>query len=348
MCLPGNPLCSLQGRGYPRPDMQKVVLLGNRLYMKFPDFDYFRQRAAEVQAEIASTEGMSDQDILEEVKNAAALVVIGYPVTREMIGAAKQCKLIMTLSVGYDVVDLEAATERGIVVSNCPLYCSEEVAEHAVTLLLGVSRKLHELIPHVREGGWDYKQARPIHSFRTRRFGIIGLGRIGRHAARKAQGLGMRVVAYDPYVDDDIFELLGVERYYDLYPMLEATDSISIHAPLTDETYHLIDAEALAKMQSHAVLVNTARGSIVDQNALEDALEAGNIGGAGIDVLETEPPTGRERLLNLPNAIVTPHIAWYSEESHRQNQIDGMDELVRVLQGRRPRYIVNPQIFSRR
>ncbi|MFW6249780.1 MAG: C-terminal binding protein, partial [Alkalispirochaetaceae bacterium] len=242
----------------------------------------------------------------------------------------------------------DAATERGIVVSNCPLYCSEEVAEHAITLLLGVSRKLHELTPHVREGGWDYKQVRPIHSFRTRRLGIVGLGRIGRHTARKAQGLGMHVAAYDPYVDDDIFALLGVQRYYDLYPMLEAADSVSIHAPLTDETYHLIDAEALSKMHSHAVLVNTARGSIVDQNALEIALEAGKIGGAGIDVLETEPPTGRERLLQLDNAIVTPHIAWYSEESHRQNQVDGMDELVRVLQGMRPRYIVNPEIFSRR
>ncbi|MFW6338806.1 MAG: C-terminal binding protein [Alkalispirochaetaceae bacterium] len=328
--------------------MRKVVLLGNRLYMKFPDFDYFRKRAAEAGAEIASTEGMRDQEILEEIKDAAALVVIGHPVTREMIGAARRCKLIMTLSVGYDVVDVDAATERGIVVSNCPLYCSEEVAEHAITLLLGVSRKLHELTPHVREGGWDYKQVRPIHSFRTRRLGIVGLGRIGRHTARKAQGLGMHVAAYDPYVDDDIFALLGVQRYYDLYPMLEAADSVSIHAPLTDETYHLIDAEALSKMHSHAVLVNTARGSIVDQNALEIALEAGKIGGAGIDVLETEPPTGRERLLQLDNAIVTPHIAWYSEESHRQNQVDGMDELVRVLQGMRPRYIVNPEIFSRR
>jgi len=316
--------------------------------MKFPDFDYFRERASEVDAEVAVTKGMSDEEILQEVKDAVALVVIGRPVSREMINAATECKLIMTLSVGYDVVDRQAATERGIIVSNCPLYCSEEVAEHAVTLLLGVSRKLHELIPHVREGGWDYKESRPIHSFRTRRFGIIGLGRIGRHAARKARGLGMEVVAYDPYVDDDIFELLGVERFYDLYPMLEAVDSLSIHAPLTDETFHMIDAGALSKMQSHAVVVNTARGSIIDQTALEDALLEGSIGGAGIDVLETEPPTGEERLLTLPNVIVTPHIAWYSEESHRQNQIDGMDELVRVLQGKRPRYIVNPEIFSRR
>jgi D-3-phosphoglycerate dehydrogenase len=328
--------------------MQKVVLLGNRLYMKFPDFAYFSRRLSEVDGELRLTKGMSDEEILQEVRDAVALVVIGHPITRELIYAAEQCKLIMTLSVGYDVVDLEAATERGIIVSNCPLYCSEEVAEHAITLTVAVSRKLHELIPHVREGGFDYKQARPIHSFRTMRYGIIGLGRIGRHSARKAQGLGMQVAAYDPYLDDDIFEMLGVERFYDLVPMLESVDCLSIHAPLTDETYHMIDAEALARMKPHAVVVNTARGPIIDVHALEEALEKGAIGGAGIDVLETEPPSGEERLLTLANAIVTPHIAWYSEESHAQNQIDGMDELVRVLEGQRPRYVVNPQIFSRR
>lgn len=328
--------------------MKKVVLLGNRLYMKFPDFGYFRQRLSEVDAELTLTKGMSDQEILREVRDAVALVVIGHPITREMIEAADKCKLIMTLSVGYDVVDLEAATERGIIVSNCPVYCSEEVAEHAITLTVAVARKLHELIPHVREGGFDYKQARPVHSFRTSLYGIIGLGRIGRHSARKAQGLGMRVAAYDPYVDDDIFEMLGVERFYDLAPMLEAVDYLSVHAPLTDETYHMIDAEALSRMKPHAVVVNTARGSIIDVAALEEALQNGTVGGAGIDVLETEPPTGEEPILTLSNAIVTPHIAWYSEESHEQNQIDGMDELVRVLEGQRPRHVVNPQIFSRR
>lgn len=339
---------SSEGGGYPLLAMQKVVLLGNRLYMKFPDFDYFRRRVKEVDGELRLTQGMKDDEILQEVRDATALVVIGHPITRQLIEAAGQCKLIMTLSVGYDVVDVEAATERGIIVSNCPVYCSEEVAEHAITLTVAVARKLHELIPHVREGGYDYKQARPIHSFRTMRYGIVGLGRIGRHSARKARGLGMKVAAYDPYVDDDIFDLLGVERFYDLAPMLEGTDYLSIHAPLTDETYHMIDGDAFARMKRDAVVVNTARGGIIDQEALEDALAKGVIAGAGIDVLETEPPSGEERLLTLPNAIVTPHIAWYSEESHQQNQIDGMDELVRVLQGHRPRYVVNPQIFSRR
>lgn len=328
--------------------MNKVVLLGKRLFMKFPDLDYFRQRVAEVDGRVVSTVDMSDEEIRHEITDAAALVLIGHPVPSRMIDAARSCRFIMTLSVGFDVVDVKAATARRIPVSNCPLYCSEEVAQHALTLALAVGRKIHELIPHVRGGGWDYKQARPVLSLRGRRFAIIGLGRIGRHSARMARALGMNVVAYDPYVDDDIFALLGVERSYELEPMVESADYLTIHSPLTDETWHLIDGALLSLMQSHAVLINTARGPIVDQEALERALQEGRIGGAGIDVLEVEPPRGDEALLTLPNAVVTPHIAWYSEESHRQNTILGMDELVRVLSGKRPRYVVNPQIFARR
>jgi D-3-phosphoglycerate dehydrogenase / 2-oxoglutarate reductase len=328
--------------------MQKVLLLGNRLFMKFPDLDYFQKRASEVKASIVSTENMSDEQILKEARDAAAMVLIAYPVTEELIAAAEKCKLIMTMSVGYDVVDVAAASARGIPVSNCPVYCTEEVAEHAITLTLSLARKLHELVPHVREGGWDYKQARPIYSFRNRRFGIIGLGRIGRQSAKRAQALGMQAVAFDPYVDDDIFKTYEVERQYDLYPFLESIDYLSIHCLLSDETWHLLDRTALSHMKSHAVVVNTARGPIIDREALEEALKSGTIAGAGIDVMDTEPPDGSEALLHLPNAVVTPHIAWYSEESHQQNMQLGMDELVRVLEGKRPRYIVNPEIFARR
>lgn len=328
--------------------MATILFLGERLFMKFPDFSYFESRAHEIDGEFLSTQNMSEDELFSVLPRADALVVIGRPITRPMIEAAQRCRLIMTLSVGYDVVDLDAATERGIVVSNSPVYCSEEVADHAITLALTVGRKIRSLDLHVREGGWDYKQARPMHSFRTLTFGVLGLGRIGRHSAAKAKALGMRVVAYDPYLDDDIFSLLDVERYYDLQPMLSAVDYLTIHAPLTDETYHLIDDEAFTAMKPDSVIVNTARGAIIDREALERALSSGTIGGAGIDVLETEPPSGNEPLLKMENAVITPHIAWYSEESHVENMVLGMDELVRVLQGKRPRYIVNPQIYSRR
>lgn len=326
----------------------KVVFVGERLFMKFRTLDYFQSRLVEIGARVVSTEGMDDEAIIEAVRDATAIAVIGRPITRAMIEAAPRLRFIMTLSVGYDVVDRAAATERRIPVSNCPVYCSDEVSEHALALVLSLARKLHELIPHVQDGGWKYVQARPIHGLRGRTFGIVGLGRIGRRTAAKAKALGFSVVAFDPYVDDDIFAMLGVDRSYDFDPFLERCDVVSIHAPLTDETYHLFDAPALGRMKANSILVNTARGAIVDRVALEQALQNGTIGGAGIDVLEVEPPAGDEPLLQMPNAIVTPHIAWYSEESHERNMIQGMDEMIRVLSGRRPHHVVNPEVFARR
>jgi D-3-phosphoglycerate dehydrogenase len=250
--------------------------------------------------------------------------------------------------VGYDCVDVAAATEKGIPVCNTPAYCTDEVANHAMTLILSVARKLHLILPKTRNGVWDYKFTRPIFNFRDKRLGIIGLGRIGRAVVPKAKGFGMRVLAYDPYLDDDLFELLGVERHYELFDMLKDADYVTVHAPLTPETYHMIDARALDCMKPQAVLVNTSRGPIVNEQALCRALEAGTIAGVGIDVLEHEPPAPDSPLLSLENALVTPHIAWYSEESHEADMIQGMDELVRVLADHRPRFIVNPEIFGRR
>ena len=328
--------------------MRKVLLVGDRLFMKYPDLDYFSQRTAEANAEIVSTRGMNREQMLAAASDAVAIAVVGAPIDRELIYAMREPRFIMTLSVGYDVVDLAAANERGIPVSNCPLYCSEEVADHALTLLMAVTRRIHTIMPYTQKGDWEYERYRAIRSFAEQTLGIVGLGRIGRHLARKAAAIGYTVQAYDPYVDDDLFETLGVQRVYDLQPFLQSSDAISLHAPLTDETYHMIDREALSHVQPHCVLVNTARGRLIDQDALVEALRAGTIAGAGIDVLRVEPPETDNPLLREPNVIVTPHIAWYTERSHRRNIEQGMDEMVRVLNGFRPRHIVNPEVLSRR
>ncbi len=158
----------------------------------------------------------------------------------------------------------------------------------------------------------------------------------------------MKVSGYDPYVENDIFALLGVERKFELEDLLQEADYISIHAPLTPETKHMIDAQALAKMKKTAIIVNTARGPIIDEGALCSALDAGTIAAAGIDVLGKEPPAADNPLLAKQNALVTPHVAWYSEESFEADMVDGMDELERILKGKRPRFIVNPEIFGRK
>ena len=326
--------------------MKKILFAGDRLFMKFGGMDYFKTRAKEADAEVVSTLGMNDRDFQKAAGDAAAIAVIARHISSDIIDAMKRCELIMTFSVGYDCVDLAAATKAGIPVSNSPTYCSDDVANHTMTLILAVSRKLHLIIPEVSRGNWDYKYTKPITNYRDKTLGIIGLGKTGRQIVPKANGFGMNIAAYDPYIADDIFELLEVKRAYELKDLLEISDYLTIHAPLNPETRHMFGKEQFSRMKPGSIIINTSRGSIIDQNALVEALKNETIAGAGIDVLEKEPLTPDNPLLSVPSALVTPHIAWYSEESFEANKVLGMDELVTVLNGGRPRYIVNPEIFG--
>jgi D-3-phosphoglycerate dehydrogenase len=328
--------------------MDKVVFTGSRLFMKFPNLEYFVNRLKDLDCELVAVRDESNEILKAKLKDAVAVVLIARKLDAEIIGAMERCKVILTLSVGYDCVEVEAATEKLIPVCNTPAYCTDEVSNHAITLILALARKIHLIVPKSREAVWDYKYTKQIFNFRHKTLGIIGLGRVGRALVPKAKGFGMKVSAYDPYVENDIFALLGVERKYELEDLLQEADYISIHAPLTPETNHMIDAQALAKMKKTAIIVNTARGPIIDEGALCGALDAGTIAAAGIDVLEKEPPAADNPLLAKQNALVTPHVAWYSEESFEADMVDGMDELERVLKGKRPRFIVNPEIFGRR
>lgn len=327
--------------------MKRVVFAGDRLFKKFPNRDYFCGRIGEIGAEWHFAEGADDAALAEVTRDAAAVVVIDRRIDRALIEQTRRLELIMTLSVGYDCVDVAAAADRRIPVSNCPAYCIDEVATHAITLLHAVARKLHLIIPQVGAGNWYIDYARPIFSLQQKLLGIIGLGRIGRATAARAQALGINVAAYDPYVGDDIFALCGVRRFLDLEEMLPACDYLSIHAPLNGETFHMINRDSLSLMQPHAFVINTARGAIIDERDLLAAIEESRIAGAGLDVLEKEPPAADHPLLHQERVLVTPHMAWYSEESYTRNQELGMDELTRVLSGRRPQYVVNPEIFEK-
>ena len=326
--------------------MEKVVFTGHRLFMKFPNLVYFEKRLKDIGCELVSVNDEGDEVLKAQVKDAVAVVLIARTLDADIIGALERCKIILTLSVGYDCVDVGAATDKLIPVCNTPAYCTDEVANHAITLLLALARKIHLILPKSRDAVWDYKYTKPIFNFKDKTLGIVGLGRVGRALVPKAKGFGMKVCAYDPYVEDDIYALLEVERKYEFDELLGDSDYISIHTPLTPETFHLIGAAALGKMKKHAIIVNTARGPIIDEAALCEALDRGSIGAAGIDVLETEPPAANNPLLSKENALVSPHVAWYSEESFEADMIDGMDELERVLRGQRPRFIVNPEIFG--
>ncbi len=328
--------------------MKKIVFTGRRLFMKFGNLEYFTKHAQEHDLQVIAVHGEDREELKGAVRDAAALVDIARPIEADIIDAMEQCELILTLSVGYDCVDVGRATERGIPVCNTPAYCTDEVANHAMALTLAVSRKIGMILSHTRIADWEYEYTKPIFNFRDKNFGIIGLGRIGRAIVPKARGFGMHIIAYDPYVDDDLFSLLGVERRYDLEDMLQEADYISLHAPLTPETRNMINEDAIGFMKRRALVVNTARGHIIDEEALYRALKEGKIAGAGLDVLQQEPPAPENPLLTLENCIVTPHIAWYSEESLVRDMEEGMDEVARVLKGHRPLFIVNPEIFGMR
>ena len=324
---------------------RKIVTAGDRVYLKYFDLQFFHDKAREAEAELVPFKEFNEDKFKEVVASADALVVIDRPIRKDHLKVMSRCKIIQALEVGYDFIDVEAATESGIIVSNVPAYGKEQVAIHALTLLLACHRKIKQLMAETSAGGWDYNVCKPVPDLSTLTLGIVGLGKIGRALAPRAQALGLNVLSYDPYVDDDIFALLGVGRCYDFEELLPTADFLSLHVPLTAETFHMIADRELEVVKPGAVLINTCRGKVVDEKALYQALSSGRLAGAGLDVLETEPPAANNPLLSCSNAIITPHAAWYSEQSTERLKEQGMEEVVRVLSGARPRYVVNPEVL---
>lgn len=327
--------------------MQKrIVAAGDRVYMKFFNLTFFQDRAREADATFYPFKGFDDEQFRAAISDADALILIDRPLTREHMAVLKKCRIILALEVGYDFIDVEAATEGRIIISNVPAYCTDQVAVHAIMLLLAVNRRLKILLGETSRGGWDYNVCKPLFELEGKTLGIVGLGRIGRSLVPKARGLGLEVIAYDPYIADDIFTLLGVGRCYELDDVLTRAHFISLHVPLTDETHHMIGEREFGKMKREAIIINTCRGKVIDEKSLYNALRNNIIAGGGVDVLEKEPPENDNPVLNLKNLVVTPHVAWYSEESVDRLKNQGMDEVIRVLQGRRPWYIINPEVLQ--
>jgi D-3-phosphoglycerate dehydrogenase / 2-oxoglutarate reductase len=268
--------------------------------------------------------------VAEACADAVGVLNTYAPMPAEVIGRLGRCRAIARYGVGLDTIDLDAAAERAIAVSNVPDYCVHEVALHTIALLLAAHRRIVRGDRLVRGGSWGALAAGPVRRLEGQLLGLIGCGRIPRSVATKARGLGLRVAAHDPFVPDDAWPD-GVERYADLGELAADADFLSVHAPLTDETRHLVDEELLRRMPAHAVLINTARGPLVDTEALDRALAGGRIGGAALDVLETEPPPPDMPLLRHDDLVVTAHQAFYSEEALRELQRKAAENLLNAL-----------------
>lgn len=301
----------------------------------FPSVEIERGLLAGIDAELTVASGGID-DVLEIAADADAILNTYVAWDADAIERLEKCRIIARYGIGFDNVDLGAASEAGIVVTNVPDYSVEEVATHALALILATLRKVVSADESVRSGTWNVDNFRPIHRLSTLTVGLVGYGRIARQIAAPLAALGARIIAHDPYLEPgpDLPPLLGLEE------VLAEADIVSLHLPLTDETRGFINAERIAGMKSGAILVNTSRGPLVDLGSLTDALVDGRLSGAGLDVFDIEP-LDAGRIEGIPNLIVTPHMAYYSEEALAESQTKAATQVIKVLTGESPDYQVN-------
>ena len=327
--------------------MSRTIPLVVHIDAKESPLELERNALAGIDCEIVSVAVASEGEIIEAVKNATVILNDHSPVNRAMVDQLENCKLIIRYGHGYDTVDVDACTEAGIIVTNIAGSTSEEVSNHALTLLLASARELKRLDLATTSGRWGEVYSRSIlNHIYGETVGIVGFGWIGRAMARKCKALGMTVLVNDPYVGDH----LAVEYQVDFVPkdeLLERSDYVSLHVPHLDSTHHFIDSAALNLMKHSAYLVNTSRGPVVDEQALIAALKAGKIAGAGIDVYEQEPLSVDNPLLSMENVICTPHVAGSSEIGWEIIRRRAGEEAARVLLGRRPDVVVNPEVLGR-
>jgi len=274
------------------------------------------------------------------------LLQVGFQLKGEDIKGLGSCKVIAVRGGGFDNIDIDAATRQGIILTYVPGYCVEEVSDHALTLMLALSRRIPKCQEMTRKGLWKAAELGPIRRLSEQTLGLVGFGRIARNVARKAKCLGLRVVAYDPLVSKSEMDKADVEKT-DFKDLVRFADFISLHVPLTKETNHLFNGDVFNTMKNTSYLINTCRGEVIDEAALIDALKTGKIAGAGLDVLDHEPPDRKSPLLSMPNVIVTPHSAYISEESLTEVLVRSTQAVIDVLQGKTPKDVVNPEVLSR-
>ncbi len=312
----------------------------------WPVLDIEREILAAAGCDIILAESGDEEELLVLAPQAVAILTTWKPVTARVLDAAHQCLTVSNYGVGVDNIDLEHATKLGIVVSNVPDYCVEEVSDHAMALLLASARRIGVYDRLVRQGHWDRHAGRPMYRIRGKTLGLIGYGNTARALVPKAQGFGLNVVAYTPYLQEGVSDS-GVILTQNLPALLAQSDFVSVHAPLTDETRGMVNMDFLRLMQSHAILINTSRGPIVDDEALYRALTQGWIAGAGLDVLLHEPPPSNYPLKDLDNVIITPHAAFDSQESLQELQTRAATHVVQVLSGQLPDQVANPEVLTR-
>jgi D-3-phosphoglycerate dehydrogenase len=307
----------------------------------FPSLDPAMAALRPLDPEIRIAKSTSASDILAVARDADGVLVTYAKLPGELLRQFERCKVIGRFGLGVDNIDINAAAALNIVVTYVPDYCLQEVSDHAMALILALARKVPFSNALVQEGRWEMPAVAPIHRIEGQILGLVGLGNIPRRVAPKAMAFGLKVVAHDPFVSAESAREFGVELV-SFERLLEISDYVSLHAPLTPQTRGLFNAEAFRRMKAGAFIVNTARGPLLDEAALVAALDSGRLGGAALDVVPTEPLPKDSSLLGRANVILTPHTAFYSVEALEELQTKCASDVARVLRSEKPVYPVSP------
>jgi D-3-phosphoglycerate dehydrogenase len=296
--------------------------------------------------EFVDADLLTDEQALAACADADGILVRWHRIGPEVIQGLRRCQIIVRYGVGYDNVDVTAATQAKIIVGHIPNYCLDEVSNHTIALWLACVRNVVGKHNKLAAGAWDINPVEPLYRTAGRTLGLVGLGNIGQAVARKMSGWGMTLLATDPFLDPERARELGVQLV-DLETLLRESHYISLHVPLLPETVHLISHRQLGLLRPGAILINTARGPVLDNAALLAALDSGRLACAGLDVFENEPPPANSPLRGHPRIIVSDHVAWYSEESQAELKTTAAEEVVRVCTGGLPMAIANPEVLHR-
>ncbi|MCJ7571571.1 MAG: C-terminal binding protein [Candidatus Thermoplasmatota archaeon] len=312
---------------------------------EYQSFDIEKKVLSKLNVELIKFQCRTEVDLIKNCKDADAVLNQYAKITPRVIEKLDNVKIIARYGIGVDNVDLGAATKKGIFVTNV-VYDICDVADHTITLMLALTRKLFFVDKSVKKLEWNWKKFHPITRIKGKTVGIIGLGRVGREVAKRINGFDVNLLACDPYISADVFKTYNAKKV-EHDTLLRESDIVTLHVPLTDETRYMVSINQLSKMKKTSILINCARGGIVDEKALYKALKEKEIAGAGLDVLEQEPIRKDNPLLNLDNVIITPHMGWYSENAVEEVQRIAAEQVLQCLQGGIPINLVNKEVLKK-
>jgi len=314
----------------------------------YPDILNESRVLSKINAELIRThECKTEEDLLNFVHKHGqfdAIMTTFVPVRKRILDSLNTLKVIARYGVGYDIIDIPEATKHGVSVVYVPDYCVDEVSDHAISLIFACYRKIVQLNNHVKSGKWGFCEFKPFYRLNKCTIGIVGLGRIGSKVAKKLNSFGVRIIACDPYINEEKIKEYNIELV-SLTRILKESDFITLHIPLNEDTHHLIGKSELNLLKKNAFIINTSRGKIINENYLIETLKSNKIGGAALDVVEEEP-IYNSALVNFKNVILTPHVAFHSESSQSELQTKASEGVLDVLTKKRPKYLINDELWD--